>query len=206
MIYGILIHSAESVGATYFSHFYTAEGNDCDKLSRQQAIVRKVLEDKSFQQQAASYYPTRLDLRVVSAHTLNGLTTSKKVSETYPTNSHETNSSLPTPNEGIVLLPQSAHFGSSMAALWNQFGDILFTLVCEQTDNLFLMSNTLLLIIEHIARRFGVNKIEKSILERPDEVENVVCTYLRLGYPLLVNHSLHRFVVKAEDGSRPFLE
>ena len=206
MIYAILIHSAENVGATYFSHFYTGEGNDSDKIARQQAIIRKVIEDKSFQQQAAAYYPTRLDLRVVSSATLNGLTTTKKVSETYHSHASETSASLPPPNEGIVLFPHSPHFTNQMAAVWNQFGDILFTLVCEQTDNLSLMANTLHLIIEHVARHFGINRLDRAITDKPEEVETIVCTYLRLGFPLLVNHSLHRVIVKAEEGSRPYLE
>jgi hypothetical protein len=206
MIYAILINGAENVGATYFSHFYTGEGNEGDKIARQQAIIRKVIEDKSFQQQAASFYPTRLDVRVVSPATLNSLTTSKKVSETYPASAHETSAGLPQPNEGVVLLSPSPHFRNQMAAVWHQFGDILFTLVCEQTDNLVVMGNTLLLIIEHVARRFGVNRMDKHITEKPDEVEHIVCTYLRLGYPLLVNHSLHRFIAKAEDGNRPYME
>lgn len=205
MIYGFLIHSADNVGAVFFSHFYTGEGNDGLKTSRQQAIVRKVVEDKSFQQHAAACFPTRLDLRAVSSATVNDLTTAKKVSETYSASS----SSVPvmaTPTGGIVLLNSPGISQNNLAAVWKQFGDTLFTIVCERTDNLSLIANTCVVLIEHLARRFGINKLGKSISEQPDEVEAIITPYLGLGSPVIVNHSLHRFMMKSEEGFRPFLE
>ena len=201
MIHGILIHSSKNVNSVFFAHMYTGEGNDEQSGTRQQAIVRKVFQDVSFQQQAASHYPTRLDLRTIPSSTINGLTTSKKVSETYPQSSDQavSTSPLPIPNEGIVFL-------QNLVAIWHQFGDILFSVVCDlHTGNFALISNTISLITEHICRRFGVNRLEKSILEQPDEVEHIVQSYIQ-GPPILVNCSLHRCMIKSEDGHRPFLD
>jgi hypothetical protein len=205
MIYAFLIHSAENVGAVYFSHFYTGEGNDELKTSRQQAIVRKVVEDKSFQQHAASCFPTRLDIRAVSSAAVNDLTTAKKVSETFSTSS----ASVPVmanPTGGIVLLNSPGISQNNLAAVWKQFGDTLFTTVCDRTSNLPLVASTCVLLIEHLARQFGINKLGKSILEQPDEVEAIIAPYLGIGSPLVVNHSLHRFMIKSEEGFRPFLD
>jgi hypothetical protein len=202
MIYAFLIHSADNVNSVLFSHFYTGEGND-KTPGRLQGIIRKVIQDKSFQQHAASYFPTRLDLRTIPSATINSLTTSKKVSETYPSDSASTTSRLSVPKEGIVFLPGPGR----LAAIWNQFGNLTFTVVCEQSaDNLVQVSKTVLLIVEHVCRRFGVNKLEKSIAEQPDEVEHIITSYFRVGSPTLINFSLHRAMVKADDGQRPFLD
>lgn len=204
MIYAFLIHSAENVGAVHFSHFYTGEGNDQSKASRQQTIIRKVLEDKTFQQQSASYYPTRLDLRVLSSHTVNSLTTSKRITETYPIGNSEAKT-IPVPTDGVVLIGQSGLFEECHAGVWKQLGDVMFTVVCSRTDNLTLFSNTLLLIIEHLCRIFGLNKLEKLVAEEPDQVELVITPHFRGGSPLIANYSVHRSMVKADESDRPFM-
>ena len=204
MIYAFLVHSAESVGAVYFSHFYTGEGNDQAKASRQQTIIRKVIEDKTFQQHSASYYPTRLDLRVLSTQTVNSLTTSKRISDSYTAPSSESKN-IPVPTDGVVLISSSAIFEENLAGVWKQFGDIMFTVVCSRSDNLTLLSNTLLLIIEQISRTFGINKLDKHITEEPDQVELIITPYFRGGSPLVTNYSLHRCIIKAEETERLFI-
>ena len=204
MIYAFLIHSAENIGTLHFSHFYTGEGNDMSKPSRIQTIIRKIIEDKTFQQHSASYYPTRLDLRVLSTQTVNSLTTSKRIIDTIPSGNSEPKS-IAVPTDGVVLMGSSPLFEDSLAGVWKQFGDIMFTVVCSRNDNLSLFSNTLVLIIEHLCRIFGVNKLEKLIGEEPDQVELVITPYFRGGTPLITNYSLHRAIVKAEDSARPFM-
>ena len=205
MIYAIIIHSTENGAAVHFSHFFTGEGNDESKLARQQMIIRKVVEDKTFQQHAASHFPTKIDLRALSPATILGLTTTKKVSETYQyTASGPPICSIPT--TGIVLLNASSIFQNNLAAIWRQFGDLLFTILCERTDNLSMISSNVVMLIEQLCREFGVNKLEQSITEKPEEVETIVLTYMRTGFPLISNHSLFRFIVKSDEGVRPFVD
>jgi hypothetical protein len=204
MIYAFLIHSSENVGQIFFSHFYSGEGNDQSKISRQQTIIRKVIEDKSFQQHAASYYPTRLDLRVLSQSTINSLTTSKKISETYSATSAEIKH-IPVPTEGVVMINAPGLFENNLVAVWKQFGDLMFTAVCDPRDNLAIFGNTTLLVIEQVCSRFGINKLGKKIVEETDQVELIIAPFFRQGVPLFVNNSLHRYMAKSEESSRPFL-
>ena len=95
-------------------------------------------------------------------------------------------------------------FKSNLVAIWRQFGNLLFTLVCEPTDNLSLLANTLVLVVEQIVRKFGANKIDKRIVDEPDGIEAVISPFFRQGNPLVVNHSLHRFMIRSEDGPRAF--
>lgn len=205
MIYAFLIHSAESVGIVHFSHFYTSEGNDHSKPSRQQTIVRKVIEDKTTQQHSASYYPTRIDMHVISPATLDSLTTTKKGPDMYSAHSAAVKS-LPVPTEGLVLVRASRVFEKNLITVWRQFGDLIFSITCERGDNLQLVSNALLLIIEQICRKFGVTKLHKLIEEEPDTVEQIITPHTRLSTPLIINHSLHRFMSKENDSYSPFFD
>ena len=114
--------------------------------------------------------------------------------------------SLPVPTEGVVLIHASLLFEKNLVAIWKQLGDLVFSITCERHDNLSLISNALLLIIEQICIKFGVNKLRKHIEEEPDTVELILSPHVRQGSPLLINYALHRFIVKAEDAYRPFLD
>ena len=204
-IYGFLIHSSENVGSIYFSHFYTAEGNDPTKATRQQTIVRKVMEDKSFQQHSVSHYPTKLDLRVISQSSLNSLNTTKKASECYPGSDPEQNR-VPMPIEGVVMLGSTTGvFSKSLVAIWRQFGSITLSLVCDPRDNLTIAANSLVLIADRLGRRFGTKAIEKHILDEPDEIESIVSTFFQQGNPLITNHSLYRFMLRNGGGIETLL-
>ena len=204
MIYAFLIHSAESVGSVFFSHFYTGEGNDQARTSRQQLIVRKVIEDKSFQQHSVSYFPTALDMRVLSQASLNSLTTRKKVSEGY-TGTLDGQELYP-PMDGVVMLPASGLFERGLVAVWKQHGGIMFTIVCDCRDNFTLVANTCVLIVEQVSRKFGTGKLDRRITDEPDEVELIITPFFRQGDPLVVNHSLHRFMIGHEGDHRPLVD
>ncbi|CAK0882123.1 unnamed protein product [Prorocentrum cordatum] len=49
MVYGLMIHSVDSSQTLHFSIFYTPEGNDGHKKTRQQTIMRRILEEHLFQ-------------------------------------------------------------------------------------------------------------------------------------------------------------
>ena len=201
MIYAFLIHSSENVGSIFFSHFYTGEGNDQSKTSRQQTIIRKVIEDKTFQQHSASYFPTRIDLRVLSQSTINSLSTTKKVSETC-----NRNKGITPPLEGTVLLNSPSLFEGSLVAIWRQFNELVFTTVCDARDNLSLISNSNLHIIDSLCRKFTPQHLERRIVEQPDEVEIIISPVHRNGTPLIINHSVHRFLVKSGGPVGPYMD
>jgi hypothetical protein len=136
---------------------------------------------------------------------MNSLNTTKKASECYPGTSGEWDRA-PQPIEGAVILsPSGGLFHSNLVAIWRQFGNILFTTVCDSTDNLVLVANTMVLIVDRVTRRFGINKIEKRIMDEPDEIEIIISPFFRQGSPLIVNHSLHRFMMKEDGNIRAFI-
>ena len=199
-VYAFLIHSSENVGSIYFSHFYTAEGNDPSKATRQQTIVRKVIEDKSFQQHSVAHYPTKLDLRVISQASFNAMNTTKKASECYPGSDSDHNRT-PVPIEGVVVLGSSSGlFCKSLVAIWRQFGTITLSLVCDPRDNLSITANSLVFIADRLGRKFGTKSIEKQVLDEPDEVESIVSPFFHQGNPLITNHSLYRFMLRNDAG------
>jgi hypothetical protein len=201
-IYAFIIHSAENVGSVYFSHFYTSEGNDTLHVTRQQAIIRKVLEDKSFQQQSVSFFPTRLDMRVISTATMNSLNTTKRVSDCYPSTTSHTHA-IPAPLEGVTFIqPTGELFANNMTAIWRQYEDIIFTAVCDMGDNLTVVANDLILIVEEVVRRYGVKKLDEKIVNEPDGIEAIIVSFFRQGNPLIINHSLHRFLIGIDDDTR----
>ena len=204
-IYAFMIHSSENIGSVHFSQFYTGEGNDHAKATRLQTIVRKVMEDKSFQQHSTAHFPTRLDMRSIPQSALSTLTTTKKLADYYSTIPADT-STIPPPLEGVALIPESGIFETGKAAIWRIFGDMLFTIVCDARDNLTLVSNTTTLIVEHLCRRFGQSKLQQRVVSEPEEVETVVGSYLKLGSPLMVNYSLHRYMALSEENSRPYID
>ena len=199
-VYAFLIHSSENVGSIFFSHFYTAEGNDPSKATRQQTIVRKVIEDKSFQQHSVSHYPTKLDLRVISQESFNSMNTTKKASECYPGSESDQNRT-PLPIEGVVVLGSSSGlFSKSLVAIWRQFGSITISLVCDPRDNLTIAANSLVLIADRIGRKFGTKFVEKHIVDEPDVIESIVSPFFHQGNPLITNHSLYRFMLRNDSG------
>jgi hypothetical protein len=199
-VYAFLIHSSENVGSIYFSHFYTAEGNDPSKATRQQTIVRKVIEDKSFQQHSVSHYPTKLDLRVISQASFNAMNTTKKASECYPGTDTD-NERTPIPIEGVVVLGSSSGlFSKSLVAIWRQLGTITLSLVCDPRDNLIIAANSLVLVADRLGRKFGTRGIEKQLLDEPDEIESIISPFFHQGNPLVTNHSLYRFMLTNDGG------
>jgi len=136
---------------------------------------------------------------------MNALNTTKKASECYPGSIGEADRA-PPPIEGALVLNSSGGlFQTNLVAVWRQFGNILFTTVCDTRDNLILMANTMVLIVDRVTRKFGPSKIEKRIMDEPDEVEMIISPFLRQGTPLMINHSLHRFMTKDESGLRTFI-
>lgn len=197
-VYAFLIHSADNVGSIYFSHFYTPEGNDPIKATRQQTIIRKVIEDKSFQQHSVSHYPTKIDLRVISQASFNAMNTTKKASECYPGTETDKDRVL-IPIEGVVVLGSTTGlFSKGLVTIWRQFGSIILSIVCDPRDNLTLTANSLVLIADRIGRRFGTRGIEKHILDEPDEIESMISPFFHQGNPLLTNHSLYSFLLRNE--------
>ena len=144
-------------------------------------------------------------MRVISPATLDSLTITKKSPDMYSAHGAAVKS-LPVPTEGVVLIRASGIFEKNLIAVWRQFGDLIFSVTCDRGDNLPLVSNALLLIIEQICRKFGVTKLHKLIEEEPDTVEQIITPHTRLASPLIINHSLHRFMTKETDCYRPFLD
>jgi hypothetical protein len=199
-VYGFLIHSSDNVGSIYFSHFYTPEGNDPIKATRQQTIVRKVIEDKSFQQHSVSHYPTKLDLRVISQTSFNSMNTTKKASECYP-GTEPDHDRAPIPIEGVIVLGSTnGLFSKGLVTIWRQYGSIILSVVCDPRDNLTLFANSLVFIADRIGRKFGTRGVEKRILDEPDEIESIVSPFFHQGTPLITNHSLYRFILRNDGG------
>lgn len=70
MVYGIMIHSVDSCQTLHFSNFYTAEGNDSRKKTREQMIMRRILEEHLFQRHSSTSEMSRLNMKSQSSRLL----------------------------------------------------------------------------------------------------------------------------------------
>lgn len=82
MVYGCMIQSLDiSKSFTYFSQFYTPEGNDEFKNQRQQVIVGKLLEEYAFRKACNEGNPTQNHQQMGSVKDLSSADYLYKLSE-----------------------------------------------------------------------------------------------------------------------------
>ena len=54
MVYAVLVHSLDGKGSIFHSQFYTAEGNDAARKTRQQQIIHHVYQEHVFRLQCTA--------------------------------------------------------------------------------------------------------------------------------------------------------
>jgi len=186
MVYGLMIHSVDSSQTLHFSIFYTPEGNDGHKKTRQQTIMRRILEEHLFQTHSGEQA---------------GLTKSKASSSLDDADwlfrfaSDSKSSAQPGLDytEGILRLQASVLFEYPKLVVWKQVDKVVYTLVCEPLDNPLLASNFLTLFVHELNDHFrkGGGVIEE-VASRPDEVLAILNFLLPGGQLLFTNFNLYR--------------
>lgn len=185
MVYGLMIHSVDSSQTLHFSIFYTPEGNDSHKKTRQQTIMRRILEEHLFQTHSGDQHGS---VRSKAASTLDDdwlfRFTSDAKSAGQPGMEY---------TEGIIRLHSSPLFESPKLIVWKQVDKVVHTLVCEPLDNTLLASNFLTLFVhelnDHV--RKGGSVVEETVA-RPDEVLTILNFLLPGGQLLFTNLHLYK--------------
>eukprot|EP00928_Gymnodinium_smaydae_P054140 TRINITY_DN37964_c0_g1_i1.p1 TRINITY_DN37964_c0_g1~~TRINITY_DN37964_c0_g1_i1.p1 ORF type:complete len:201 (-),score=33.52 TRINITY_DN37964_c0_g1_i1:62-664(-) len=186
MVYGLMIHSVGSSQTPHFSIFYTPEGNDAHKKTRQQNIMRRILEEHLFQTHSGDQHS---NVRSKAASPLDDADwLFRFTSETK---------SAPQPGvdytEGILRLPASALFEQPKIVVWKQVDKVIYTLIFEPLDNSLLASNFLTLFIhelrEHTRKGAG---IAEELAARPDETLAILNFLLPGGQLLFTNFHLYK--------------
>lgn len=191
MVYGLMCHSVGSSQLLHFSIFYTPEGNDAQKKTRQQTIMRRILEEHLFQ---------TLNSECDRSRGKDDDEWFLKLGEKGTNLERQAHkNAIPSDKtEGIIHVNSSPPlFKDPKLVVWKQFENVAYTLICEHPDNPLLANNFLTLFIAELHEQFrlkrsggsssastGGSTIVDEIIGRPDDI------LLMLHY-LLPNGTLH---------------
>ncbi|CEL92266.1 unnamed protein product [Vitrella brassicaformis CCMP3155] len=171
MVYGLMIHSVDSSHRLFFSIFYSPEGNDGQKKTRQQTIMRRILEEHLFQTQCASDAPPkpvpkgRMHFPSPMTHSSAALPSGAAAADDdwflrlyANTDSGSRRSSPPAAaadiTEGILRFQPSPLFQTPKLVVWKQMDKVAYTLICEPLDNVLLATTFLTLFVHVMIEHF----------------------------------------------------
>mmetsp|Transcript_1676 Transcript_1676/g.3494 ORF Transcript_1676/g.3494 Transcript_1676/m.3494 type:complete len:196 (-) Transcript_1676:298-885(-) len=184
MVYALLIHSVDSSQSLHFSIFYTPEGNDGNKKTRQQSIIRRILQEHLFQKHSGDQQNT---------------TKSKTPEESdwlfrFTADSKNTSQIGMDYTEGILRLQASSLFQHPKLVVWKQVEQVVYTLVCEPLDNPLLASNFLTYFVAELSDQFRKgSSIADEVAARPDEVLVILNWLLPDGRLIFANNHLRMY-------------
>lgn len=186
MVYGLMIHSVDSSQKLHFSIFYTPEGNDVHKKTRQQTIMRRILEEHLFQTHSGDQHSSVKSKASSSLDDADWLFrfTSDSKSSAQPGTEY---------TEGILRLQASPLFEYPKLVVWKQVDKVVYTLVCDPLDNPLLASNFLTLFVHELNDHFRKDgSVIEAVATRPDEVLAILNFLLPGGQLLFINFHLYK--------------
>mmetsp|Transcript_81192 Transcript_81192/g.251991 ORF Transcript_81192/g.251991 Transcript_81192/m.251991 type:complete len:201 (-) Transcript_81192:52-654(-) len=186
MVYGLMVHSVDSSQTLHFSFFYTPEGNDGRKKTRQQTIMRRILEEHLFQMHSGDQHSS------VKSKASSSLDDADWLFR-FASDSKSCAQPGPDYTEGILRLQASALFECPKLVVWKQVDRVVYTLVCEPLDNPLLASNFLTLFVNELNDHFRKGgSVVEEVAARPDEVLAILSFLLPGGQLLFANIHLYR--------------
>eukprot|EP00434_Breviolum_minutum_P011358 symbB.v1.2.010023.t1/scaffold650.1/size176305/2 len=189
MVYGLMIHSVDSSQTLHFSIFYTPEGNNSYKKTRQQTIMRRILEEHLFQMHSGDQHTTvksKASSSLDDADWLFRFTSDSKPAAFKVQNGFDY-------TEGILRLQASSLFEYPKLVVWKHVDKVVYTLICEPLDNPLLASNFLTLFVHELSDHFRkAGNMVEEISSRPDEIFTILNFMLPGGQLLFTNSNLHR--------------
>mmetsp|Transcript_64530 Transcript_64530/g.189207 ORF Transcript_64530/g.189207 Transcript_64530/m.189207 type:complete len:201 (+) Transcript_64530:60-662(+) len=186
MVYGLMIHSVDSSQTLHFSIFYTPEGNDGQKKTRQQNIMRRILEEHLFQTHSGDQH---------SAVKHKAPSTLEDTDWIFRFTHDSKSSAQPGIDytEGILRLQASALFEYPKLVVWKQVDKVVYTLVCEPLDNPLLATNFLTLFVHELNDHFRKGgSMTEEVASRPDEVLAILNFLMPGGQLLFTNFHLYK--------------
>eukprot|EP00933_Yihiella_yeosuensis_P008486 TRINITY_DN11395_c0_g1_i1.p1 TRINITY_DN11395_c0_g1~~TRINITY_DN11395_c0_g1_i1.p1 ORF type:complete len:205 (-),score=9.93 TRINITY_DN11395_c0_g1_i1:137-751(-) len=190
MVYGLMIHSVDSSQTLHFSIFYTPEGNNVHKKTRQQTIMRRILEEHLFQTHSGDHHSTvksKASTALDDADWLFRFTTDQSRQATFKAQPGFDYT------EGILRLQASTLFEYPKLVVWKHVDKVVYTLICEPLDNPLLASNFLTLFVHELSDHFRkAGNLVDEISSRPDEILAMLSFLLPGGQLLFTNSNLHK--------------
>merc|ERR1719476_677877 len=126
-----MIHSVDTSQTLHFSIFYTPEGNDRNNKTRQQTIMRHILQEHLFQKNSGENSSAIKSKTPDDADWLFRFGSDAKPASTCGADH----------TEGILRLQASPLFSCPKLVVWRQVDKVVYTLICEPLDNALLASN-----------------------------------------------------------------
>eukprot|EP00930_Biecheleria_cincta_P097182 TRINITY_DN88901_c0_g1_i1.p1 TRINITY_DN88901_c0_g1~~TRINITY_DN88901_c0_g1_i1.p1 ORF type:complete len:215 (-),score=48.71 TRINITY_DN88901_c0_g1_i1:74-688(-) len=192
MVYGLMIHSVDSSQTLHFSIFYTPEGNDMHKKTRQQTIMRRILEEHLFQTHSGDQHSavkSKASSSLEDADWLFRFTSDSKPSAAFKAQPGFDYT------EGILRLQGSTLFEYPKLVVWKHVDKVVYTLVCEPLDNPLLASNFLTLFVHELSDHFRkAGSLVDEVSSKPDEILVILDYLLPGGQLLFTNSNLHRYL------------
>ncbi|CAE7359269.1 CAMK4 [Symbiodinium sp. CCMP2456] len=183
------VNEVDSSQTLHFSIFYTPEGNNTYKKTRQQTIMRRILEEHLFQTHSGDQH-TVVKSKVSSLDDADWLF--RFSSDTKPA-AYKAQAGFDY-TEGILRLQASSLFEYPKLVVWKHVDKVVYTLICEPLDNPLLASSFLTLFVHELSDHFRkAGSLVDEVSARPDEVLAILNFMLPGGQLLFVNSNLHRF-------------
>eukprot|EP01127_Copromyxa_protea_P022605 TRINITY_DN819_c0_g1_i1.p1 TRINITY_DN819_c0_g1~~TRINITY_DN819_c0_g1_i1.p1 ORF type:complete len:206 (+),score=51.78 TRINITY_DN819_c0_g1_i1:58-675(+) len=200
MVFGFIIHSSNSSGLTYFSHFYDAEGNDSKKCQRLDAIVKIVedqIETRSKRNQSTRKPEKNIEEEGVLYIPESDLFSTPKIVMWYQFNLVAYSMIC---EEGVLYIPESDLFSTPKIVMWYQFNLVAYSMICEEDDNRALVASTLPLLARVISDSKKTSQGPSSeLLLHPEEVFAILQSYLPNGQLLFISANFAKHVKKEVD-------
>jgi len=167
MVFAIILISNE--GQLLFSNFFTSNGNDFLKSERQQFITRQILDEFEFRKNCRETAFLRSET--------NSLDWSLLSSENKGKN-----------EEGVFRLARSEK-SPLLTIVWKQIGSVIYSLACEEEENIVLASQFLNLfpkILDEQYKKPGICANPKEFLSKPEEFLVLLHFFLPNGQLLFI--------------------
>ncbi|CDU19263.1 hypothetical protein YYC_04211 [Plasmodium yoelii 17X] len=172
MVYGIIIHSSESE-QLYFSTYYNLVNNDINQNSRQQIIIKKVIEE-------INYYKEDKE---------NNENINKKNKDKYldifgvfiPRTS---NDEFKIDNEGFFKIENISLFKNKINIMWKVLNKVCYTLMFFPHENIHMADNflnTLIYVLMDNYEHFGKSNKNNMNKFNPDTVLAILYFFLPKG-------------------------
>mmetsp|Transcript_44878 Transcript_44878/g.104618 ORF Transcript_44878/g.104618 Transcript_44878/m.104618 type:complete len:204 (+) Transcript_44878:51-662(+) len=191
MVYGLMIHSVDSSQTLHFSIFYTPEGNNAYKKTRQQTIMRRILEEHLFQTHSGDQHTT---VKSKASSSLDDADWLFRFSSDSKPATYKAQPGFDY-TEGILRLQASTLFEYPKLVVWKHVDKVVYTLICEPLDNPLLASNFLTLFVHELSDHFRkAGSLVEEVSSRPDEILAILNSMLPGGQLLFINSNLHRFL------------
>ncbi|SCN61792.1 conserved Plasmodium protein, unknown function [Plasmodium chabaudi adami] len=173
MVYGIIIHSSESE-QLYFSTYYNLVNNDINQTSRQQIIIKKVIEEINYYKEDKENYENTNKNNKDKYLDIFGVFIPSRVP----------NNEFKIDNEGFFKIENISLFKNKINIMWKVLNKVCYTLMFFPHENIHMADNflnTLIYVLMENYEKLGKSNKNNMNKFNPDTVLAILYFFLPKG-------------------------